>query len=382
MAQFAPDMEPVYLDYNATTPILPEVLEAMLPFLTREFGNPSSSHARGRAARAAVETAREEVAALFGVEPDEVVFTSGGTEATHLAFWGLATEGTSRRHIVTTTVEHPATLGPCAALETRGFGVTRVGVTTDGRVEAGAVAQHVDASTLLVSVMHANNETGAIMPLAEIVAHAHSQGALVHCDAAQSAGKIAVDGLGADLISVAGHKLYAPKGVGALILRRSVRITPVFVGGGQERSIRPGTENVASIVGLGKAAELCRRDLEGRRERLANLANGLLWRLRAKVPGLELNGPEHERLPNTVNVSFPGVSGNALLRQATALMASTGSACHADVESPSSVLTAMGLSPERALGAVRLSVGTLTTESEIECAVDALLAAYQALRDT
>ncbi len=372
-------MQRVYLDYNATTPVLPEVADAMLPFWTTDFGNPSSAHPEGQRARQAIEKARDQLAALFGAEPDEVVFTSCGTEATHLALLGLAATAPKRRQIVTSCVEHPATLGPCERLERDGFSVTRLPVATDGRVSAVAAADAIGSDTLLVSVMHANNETGAIMPIAPIFEHAHAHGCLVHCDAAQSAGKIPVDQLHADLISVAGHKLYAPKGVGALIVKRGVHLQPLFVGGGQERGLRPGTENVASIVGLGAAAELAMRQLESRQAHLKRLADGLLWRLRANIPGLALNGPESERLPNTLNVSFPKVRGTELLSRAQCVSASTGSACHADVESPSAVLSAMGLSTERALGAVRLSVGAPSSEAEVERACDDLCAAYAAL---
>ncbi len=372
-------MARIYLDYNATTPVLPEVLEAMLPFLAEEFGNPSSSHTEGQRARRAVENAREQVAALVGMHADEVTFTSGGTESTHLALWGLTKADPKRRHIVTTRVEHPATLGPCRQLAGAGFQLSEVQVQPDGRVSAEDIGAAVSTETLVASVMHANNETGAIMPLRTIADHVRSMGCLLHCDAAQSAGKIPVRDLGADLITIAGHKLYAPKGVGALILRRGIKLEPVFVGGGQERALRPGTENVAGIVGLGAAAELALQRLNTRMERLKKLADGLLWRLRAEIPGVILNGPEVERLPNTLNVSFPGVRGSALLERASELSASTGSACHADVESPSSVLNAMGLSPERALSAVRLSVGTPTKEADIEAACSALTEAHRGL---
>jgi cysteine desulfurase len=369
-------MTRVYLDYNATTPVLPEVAEAMLPFWTKDFGNPSSAHPEGQRARKAVEIARGQLAALFSVEPDEVVFTSCGTEATHLALFGLAGMQPGRRHIVTSCVEHPATLGPCSQLEANGFRVTRLPVQPDGRVSEAAAADAIDDATLVVSIMHANNETGAIMPVAPIFERARARGALIHCDAAQSTGKVRVDALDADLISIAGHKLYAPKGVGALIVKRGVRLQPMFVGGGQERGLRPGTENVASIVGLGVAAELARRDLAARRAHLARLADGMLWRLRAKIPGLMLNGPEQDRLPNTLNVSFPKVRGSALLARTQSVSASTGSACHADVESPSAVLSAMGLPAERALGAIRISVGTPSSEADVERACDDLCATY------
>jgi cysteine desulfurase len=371
---------PIYLDYNATTPVHPEVVEAMLPYLRGDFGNPSSAHAYGPPARRAVESARELVACLLACQPDEVVFTSGGTEANNLAIRGVA-ERTPRRHIVTSSVEHPATEAPCTHLGTLGFTVSRVPVDEHGRVRLDAVRGIVTDRTALVTVILAQNETGTLMPLPEVAAFAHSCGALVHTDAAQAVGKVRtrVDELGVDLLSVAGHKLYAPKGVGALYVRRGTPLSPLVRGAGHEAGLRPGTENVAAIAGLGRACELAERDLEAEPARQRQLRDELWERLRAGVPGVHLNGHPQDRLPNTLNVSCPGVRGSVLLAAAPEIAASTGSACHAGEESPSSILLAMGLDANLALGAIRLSLGRSTTREHVVIAASALLRAYAAL---
>jgi len=365
-------MDPVYLDFNATTPLAPEALEAMLPFLADHFGNPSSGHVYGLRAREGVDRARAQVATLLGCAPEEVVFTGGGTEANNLALFG-AVEAAGIRRLVISTVEHPAIEQPCRALEARGVAVSRVGVDERGVLDLDALARAVDGpGPVLVSVMHANNETGAIQPLEAVVRLAHAHGAIVHTDAAQSVGKIParLDELGVDLISVAGHKLYAPKGVGALIVRAGTPLAPFARGAGHERGLRPGTENVASIVALGAACELAFKRPAA--ADLHALARRLLDGLREALPSLVLNGPEIERLPNTVNVSVPGVLGRAWLAATPEVAASNGSACHDGHDTPSSVLTAMGLPRERALGAIRLSVGRTTTEDDIDRAVEAL----------
>jgi cysteine desulfurase len=372
--------DPIYLDHNATTPILPEVVEAMLPYLREHFGNPSSSHIYGQRARLGVERAREQVAALLGSEPDEIVFVAGGTEANNLAIRGVA-EHTTRRHIVTSSVEHPATAQPCATLERRGFEVSRVAVDQHGQVPVEAVRPCVRGDTALVTVMLAQNETGTLMPVSGLARLAHEQGALVHTDAAQAVGKIPtrVDELGVDLLSVAGHKLYAPKGIGALYVRRGTKLTPLVLGAGHERGFRPGTENVPFIVGLGAACEIARRDLDVEPKRQRELRDELWERLRAAIPGLRLNGHPMDRLPNTLNVSFPRVRGSAVLAAAPEIAASTGSACHEGGETASAVLLDMGLEPAVALGAVRLSIGRSTTRAEIGLAVQALVRAHQAV---
>jgi len=371
---------PIYLDNNATTPILTEVVDSMLPFLTTHFGNPSSGHVYGARARTAVESAREQVAALLGCDPEEVYFTSGGTEANNLAIFGATRARSDRRHVMTSAVEHPATERPCARLESSGWEVTRIPVRSDGDVDPADVKPFVRGDTALVTVMLANNETGTIMPIPAIAEVAHERGALMHTDAAQAVGKVPtrVRELGVDLLSIAGHKLYAPKGVGALYVRKGTAIQPLVLGAGHERGLRPGTENVASIVGLGKACEIALRDLGEEPKRVARLRDWLWDRLLAAIPGLRLNGHPTQRLPNTLNVSFPGARGSAVLAHAPGIAASTGSACHEGGESPSAVLLAMGLDSTTALGAVRLTLGRLSSSEEIDEASERLIEGYRA----
>ena len=371
--------DPIYLDHNATTPVHAEVVEAMLPWLREHFGNPSSTHVYGRRAHEAVEKARAQVAALLGCGAEEVFFTSGGTEANNLAILGSTQEAADRkRHVVTSVVEHPATARPCDRLEQAGWEVTRLPVDGEGRVRIDDVGALVRGDTALVSIMLANNETGSIMPVHEMAERAHSRGALVHTDAAQAVGKIPVRvrELGADLLSVAGHKLYAPKGVGALFVRRGTPIRPVLFGAGHERGLRPGTENVPYIVGLGKTCELAAQDLDKEAARVQALRDELWELLSAEVPGIRLNGHPTERLPNTLNVSFPGVSGSAVLGAAPDVAASTGSACHEGTEDPPAVLLAMGLEASTALGAVRLSLGRGTTRQHVLDAARSLVRAW------
>lgn len=371
----------IYLDYNATTPLLPEVVDAMLPYLRDHFGNPSSSHALGRAARAAVETAREQVAALLACDADELVFTSGGTESNNLAIRGVTQGLPDRRHVVTSLIEHPAVAAPCAWLEGHGWRLTRAGVDAHGRIRLEDLVAAIDTQTALVTVMHANNETGVMQPVAAVADAAHAAGAVLHTDAAQSIGKVPVSvrELGVDLLSIVGHKLYAPQGVGALYIRRGVPLVPLLLGAGHERGLRPGTENVASIVGLGVACERARLDLEAEGARVRSLRDRL-WRwLQDRVPGLALNGPTEQCLPNTLSVRFPGVSGNAVLAECPEVAASTGSACHAGGEEAPAVVVLMGVSPREALGTVRLTLGRGTTPDEIERAVAALARAWQSL---
>jgi cysteine desulfurase len=359
--------DPIYIDHNATTPVHPAVVEAMLPFLREHFGNPSSGHVYGQRAKRAVDHARQQVASLLACQPDEILFTSGGTEANNLAIRGGLELSSSRRHIVTSTVEHPATARPCELVERQGAEVTRLPVDSMGRVQADTARAFVRGDTALVTIMLAQNETGVLMPIAEIASLVHERGALIHTDAAQAVGKVPtqVAELGVDLLTIAGHKLYAPKGVGALFVRRGVRLSPVLLGAGHERGLRPGTENVASIVGLGVACELATADLDGEANRQRQLRDELWSALRKAIPGISLNGHPTERLPNTLNVSFPGVRGSAILAAAPEVAASTGSACHEGGETPSAVLTAMGLDADKALGAVRLSLGRSTTEAQI-----------------
>jgi cysteine desulfurase len=367
---------PVYLDYNATTPVAAEVLEAMLPYLAEHFGNPSSSHPYGRKAAQAVREARESVADLLGAAADEIVFTGSATEANNLALLGVARAlGGEKRHLVVSAVEHPAVIAPALHLRSEGWDLSVIPVDAYGRVDPSDIAAALRRDTALVSIMHANNEVGTIQPVAEIAAITQARGILLHTDAAQSAGKIPVnvDALGVDLLTLAGHKFYAAKAVGALYVRTGTPIKPIQFGADQEHGLRPGTENVPQVVGLGAAARLARERLPAATEKLRLLRDALHQRLAAAVPGLMLNGHPTERLPNTLHVSFPGIAGRELLsRVAGRVAASVGSACHSDADAVSGVLAAMGFDASRARGAVRLSVGWTSTQEEIEAAARAL----------
>jgi cysteine desulfurase len=370
---------PIYLDYNATTPVDAAVLDAMLPYLRGEFGNPSSAHGLGGRAHEAVEAARAEVAALIGATPDEIVFTSGGTEASNIAIRGAVRIDDTRRDVVTSMIEHPATEACCAFLEGKGHKVTRVPAKADGLIDPARVAAALDSKTALVTIIHAQNEIGTIQPIAEIAAAARRHGALVHLDAAQSVGKIAVDveELGADLLSIAGHKLYAPKGVGVLYIRRGITLPPLLLGAGQERGRRPGTENVPYIVALGEACRIAGTMLEREAKRLSGLSGDLFAALKREIPDIVLVGDPKRRLPNTLNVLFPNASGRKVLEKCPRVMASTGSACHADSEEPSAILTALGIAHDEALGAVRLSLGRATRQDDIPAGARALVEAWQ-----
>jgi cysteine desulfurase len=372
---------PIYLDYNATTPVDAAVLDAMLPYLRGEFGNPSSAHDLGGRAHDAVEAARAEVAALIGAVPDEVVFTGGGTEASNIAIRGAVRIEDTRRDVVTSTIEHPATEACCVFLEGEGHRVTRAPAETNGLIDAARVAAAIDDKTALVTIIHAQNEIGTIQSIAEIAAAARRHGVLVHLDAAQSVGKIAVnvEELGADLLSIAGHKLYAPKGVGVLYIRRGVELPPLLRGAGQERGRRPGTENVPYIVGLGEACRIAGAMLERESKRLSGLAGDLFAALKREIPGIILVGHPTQRLPNTLNVLFPNASGRKILEKCRRVMASTGSACHADSEEPSAILIALGISRDPALGAVRLSLGRGTTKENASEAATDLAAAWRSV---
>jgi cysteine desulfurase len=376
--------DPVYLDHNATTPLLPEVVDGMLPYLREHFGNPSSGHVYGQRARAAVERARAQVAALLGARADEVTFTSGGTEANNLAILGAAFARPERRTIVTSAIEHPATFAACAELERRGLTVLRLPVDPRGQVQvpAARAALANAAQVALVTVLHAHNETGVLQPIAELSHLARAGGAWVHTDAAQSLGKVSVDvnSLGVDLLSVVGHKLYGPKGVGALYVRRGTALVAQSFGAGQEKGLRPGTENVAAVVGLGVACEVARREQAAQEQRMGSLAMRLWDRLAARVPGLALTGHVKARLPNTLFVRFPKVTGAALLAACAAdVAAGTGSACHEGAVAFPAVCLAMGLSAEEAKGSVRLTLGRLNTEADIDRAAEALASAWDTL---
>jgi cysteine desulfurase len=372
------DQPLIYLDHNATTPVAPEVLDAMLPYLRDQYGNPSSDHPIGRRAAAAVDQARAQVAALIGAEPGEIVFSSGGTESNNLAIRGTASVADpTRRRIVTTSVEHPATTAPCQHLGTQGWTITRLPSTPTSSIEVANAAAAMGPDVALVTMMLAQNETGAILPVGDVAAHAHRSGAVVHTDAAQAIGKIDVDvnDLDVDLLSIAGHKCYAPKGVGALYRRAGTPLGPVLLGAGQEGGVRPGTENVASIVGLGAACELAGRRLAADGPRLVVLRDTLLEQLRDAIPGMVRHTPQNS-LPNTLMVSFPDVLGRAVLAASPGLAASTGSACHAGQNTPAPTLLAMGSTPQVALGAVRLSLGRTTTATDISTAAAILATAY------
>ena len=361
---------PIYLDYNATTPVDPLVVDAMLPYLSIYFGNPSSSHAYAQLPRQAIAKARAQLAELLGCAPDEVTFTGCGSESDTLAIRGAALANRQRgNHIITQVTEHPAVLNVCRALERlHGFRVTYLPVDSTGYVNPADIEKAIDDQTILVSIMHANNETGTIQPIAHIAEIAHRYGALMHTDASQTVGKIStrVADLGVDLLTVAGHKLYAPKGIGALYIRHGTHLEPAIYGGGQEAGRRAGTENVAYMVALGAAAELAYQQLPTGQERLRQLRDLLLQRLQNLLPGqIHLNGHPSERLPNTLNISIDGVIGEEVLATTPALASSTGSACHEGSTEPSPVLLAMGHTRERALGALRLTLGRWSTEEEV-----------------
>ncbi|HUD22398.1 MAG TPA: cysteine desulfurase family protein [Acidobacteriaceae bacterium] len=379
-------MRRIYMDANATTPVLPEVLEAMRPFWMEAFGNASSIHQPGQQARAAVERARESVSGLLGCRPAEVVFTSGGTESDNLALFGVM-EGAllPGEHLIVSSVEHAAVLHAAQALAKRGVEVTFLPSTTQGVVEVSALEAALRSNTRLVSVMLANNETGVIQPIRELADRAHAAGALFHTDAVQAAGKLALDikALGCDMLSISGHKMYAPQGVGALFVRRNVRLRSIFFGGNHERGRRPGTENVAGIVGLGNAAELARDWLaQGEQQSLAALRDHLEQGILAQVEEAGVNGADVARVSNTSNLFFDHLEAEALViaLDLKGLAVSGGSACQSGATEPSHVLMAMGLSPARARASVRFSLSRLTTRDEIDCALALVPAAVERLR--
>ncbi len=378
-------MKPIYLDYNATTPIDPKVADAMLPFIREHFGNPSSSHAYGMIPRKAVETAREQVAALLGARPHEIIFSSGGSESNNHAIIGAArayrTEG---NHIIMSAVEHPAVTEVCAALEKEGFRTTAVPVDDGGRVHPEAIEGAISPETILITIMHANNEVGTVNPIREIADLAHRRGILMHTDAAQSVGKIPVrvDELNVDLLSVAGHKLYAPKGIGVLYVREGIRLEKLIHGAGQERGWRAGTENVILSVGLGEACTLIDENLEAYQSHMGRMRDLLESGLHRVFSGIRIHGSAALRLPNTSSVGFKGTKANEVLAQLTGVAASAGAACHSDHVAVSHVLKAMGVPIEFAMGTLRFSVGRNTTEDEIHQAIQELTgaAALRSLR--
>jgi cysteine desulfurase len=393
-------MKRVYLDYNATTPVEREVLEAMLPYLSEDFGNASSIHSFGQKARAAVETAREQVAALIGARPQEIIFTSGGTESDNHAIFGIvaaasgaendAAASAGKQHaprVITSSIEHEAVLNTCQALEKRGVGVTYLPVDHAGRVDLealrAALGEH--SETLLITIMHANNELGTVEPLEEIGRIAAEADVYFHTDAVQSAGKLPIDvnAMRLDALSLSGHKLYAPKGVGALYARSGTRIRQLVYGGHHQRGFRPGTENVPGIVGLGKAAEIARKSLAADARRIAALRDTLEQGLLARVPDARVNAQNALRTPNTTNITFPGIEGEALViaLDLKGLACSTGAACSSGAVEPSHVLTAIGLPPEAARATLRFSLGRHTTREDIDFALAVVPAAVEQLRE-
>jgi cysteine desulfurase len=363
-------IKPIYLDYNGTTPHDPEVIEAMRPFLETEFGNPSSSHGYGIKPKQAVEAARKQVAGILNCNPSEVFFTSGGTESNNHAIFGVARRFREKgNHIITSSFEHPAVLEVCRYLESDGFETTCLPVSEDGLVDPADVASAVRPATILITVMHANNEVGTIQPITEISRIAKKHGIVMHTDAAQSVGKIPADveALGVDLLSLAGHKVYGPKGIGALYVRAPLVPEKFCYGAGQEMGWRAGTENVLEIVGLGKACEVAQRDLEKHMARMKFMRDRLHEGLLGRIAGIRLNGHPHHRLPNTLSISFKGQEANRILENiGHEVAASAGAACHADSVEISHVLEAMGIPLEWAKGALRFSVGRMTTEAEID----------------
>lgn len=368
----------VYLDHSATTPLDPEVLQAMMPYLTEEFGNASSVYGLGQRARQAIDQARDEVAAFYGVAAKEVIFTSGGTEGDNLAFRGIAQRNAERgQHVITSAIEHDAVLRSADALERDGFEVTRLRVDRDGLVDPADLREALRPDTILVSIMHANNEIGTVEPIRELVAVTRERStAYFHTDAVQSTGKIPTDvpELGVDLLSMSAHKLHGPKGVGCLVVRSGVRLAPQLLGGGHERNRRAGTENVAGIVGLAKAIGIAQRDLAKNTALLTGLRDRLIAGVLDRIPGAELTGHPVKRLPHHASFLFQGVEGESLLLQLDmdGIAASSGSACTSGSLEPSHVILSLGYPRERALGSLRLSVGKGNTDADIDLVLDRL----------
>lgn len=365
---------PVYLDYNATTPIAPEVVDEMLPYIHTHFGNPSSSYAMGRITKAAVEKARVQVAELIGAHPEEIIFTSGGTESNNLAIRGIAFANRGKgKHIITATIEHPAVTGVCSYLASLGWEITYLPSDRYGSVNASDVEKAIRRDTVLITIMHANNEVGTIQPIEEIGVIAKKNNIVFHTDAAQSVGKIEtnVNKLGADLLTIAGHKLYAPKGVGALYIKKGIQIEKLMHGAGQENGFRPGTENVPYIVALGKACELAQHNLDKNKSHMFEMRERLLSGLQNRGLRLKLNADLKNCLPNTLSVSFENVEAHTLVSAiGKEVCISSGSACHADSIEISPVLKAMQINLKRAASTVRISTGKQTTQEEIDRAVE------------
>jgi len=373
------------MDHSATTPVAPEVLEAMLPYFRERFGNPSSLHSFGLEARTALEESREKVARLLGADPEEIIFTSGGTESDNLALKGIAYKNRSEgRHIVTTSIEHPAVLEVSRELERQGFQVTYVAVDHDGLVDLSALEGALRKDTILISVMHANNEIGTIQPLEKIGQMAEERDIYFHTDAVQTAGKIPVKvkDLGTDLLSLSAHKLYGPKGIGALYVRKGSRIQSITEGGGHERGMRSGTENVAGIVGLGRAADLAREIMHEEMERLTRLRDSLAELVLGRVDKAWINGSMTRRLPSNLNFGFEYVEGESLLLylDSKGIAVSTGSACSSHKLEPSHVLLALGLKPEQCHGSLRLTLGRSNSKDDVDYVAECIAEAVERFR--
>ena len=373
------------MDHSATTPVAPEVLAAMLPYFGEKFGNASSLHRSGREAKEALEDSREKVAALLGARAEEIIFTSGGTESDNLALKGIARKNRKLgKHIITTQIEHPAILETCRALEKEGFEVTYLPVTGEGLVELSTLEASIRPDTILISVMHANNEVGTIQPLEEIGRLAAERDIYLHSDAVQSVGKIPVnvDDLGVDLLSLSAHKLYGPKGVGALYIRKGTKLESIIQGGGHERRLRSGTENISGIVGLARAAELAERDMPREAERLAGLRDRLAELVLGKVKDAWINGTMKKRLPGNLNFGFKYVEGESLLLflDSKGICVSTGSACSSHKLEPSHVLMSLGLKAEECHGSLRITLGMSNTIDEVEYVAESIVEAVERFR--
>ncbi|HCX73053.1 MAG TPA: cysteine desulfurase NifS [Candidatus Cloacimonas sp.] len=370
----------IYLDYNATTPLAPEAATAMQPYLGKIYGNPSSLHAYGQQMRLALGKARQQVANLLNCYPSQIIFTSGGTESNNLALIGYALANRRKgNHIITSQIEHPAILNVCSYLETRGFQISYLPVNRTGQVEPEALRKAIQPNTILVSIMHANNETGAIQPISQLAEIAHANNAVFHTDAAQSCGKIAVDvqKMKVDMLSMAGHKLYGPTGCGALFVASHIKLQNILFGAGQELGLRPGTENVASIVGLGAACKIATEKLTENNNWLLKCSDRFYQLIKEAYPDVRLNGSWQDKLPNTLNLSFPGWQAQELLEQIPQVAASAGSACHSGQDTISPVLAALGIELKQAQGSIRFSTGRFTTLEEIDLAAKLIIKALQ-----
>ncbi|MDK2823149.1 MAG: cysteine desulfurase [Clostridia bacterium] len=379
-------MRRVYMDHSATTPVRPEVAQVVTKYFTETFGNASSVHAFGREARKGVETAREQIANLIKAKPEEIFFTSGGTEADNMAIIGTALANKDKgKHIITTQIEHHAVLDTCKYLEKQGFEVTYLPVDAEAMLDMETLKKAIRKDTILITIMHVNNEVGTILPIKEIGAIAKENNILFHVDAVQSFGKLPIDvnQMNIDMLSASGHKIYAPKGIGCLFLRKGTKLSPIMFGGAQERKRRPGTENVPGIVGFGLAAELAGKEMEEENKRLTKLRDKLIDGILEKIPESQLNGHRTQRLPGNVNVSLRYIEGESLLLMLDlkGIAASSGSACTSGSLDPSHVLMAMGICHEIAHGSLRLTLGKINTEEDIDYVLEVLPEIVEKLRE-